>query len=104
MLQPAYIQYGGHEDLGADLVHDEAVDEARQAVHDLAEADDDTETRVGDAVFGRQARHRDGEVFPDEVEDGVADHRDDDDAPLPEFEPFLCIHGNVFSRSGRRCR
>ena len=82
----------GHEHFRADLLHYETVDEAAEAVDQRAYGDDDTETGVADAVFGREARHSDGKVLAYEIEDGVNHHRHDDSPPLPELEGFIGLH------------
>ena len=79
-------QTDGQMPPGDGPVRDDAVDELRQAVNNADKAQDDAEAGVGDAVFLAEGRHGEGEVLADKIEQGVADHRTDDDPPLPVFE------------------
>ena len=75
-----------HKDLGADLLHDEAVDKTAEAVNQRAYCYDDTETGVGNAILSRKTRHGNGKILADEIVDGIDNHRHHDGMPLPRFE------------------
>ena len=75
-------------------VGDDADDIPGEPVNDPVEGQEETELGLGDAEFGAEAGHREGEVFADEIENSVSDHRDDNRPPLPivQFFPSFSIH------------
>ena len=94
-----------HHLLAADAVGDEAVDEPRQTVDDAVQGQEKAEFDLADPQLGLQSRHRDAEVLPDEIEEGVADHQDDEGSPLPIVVLFLdrLIHSfSVLKRGTQR--
>ena len=83
-----------HMIAGIHSIRQDAVEVAREAIYKADDSHYDTERGVRDTVLGCQTRHCEREVLTNEVEEGVAQHRHDDGAPLPNPKSFLslCIH------------
>ena len=64
----------------------DAVHELGKAVDYAYEAEDHTETGIGNPILLSKRRHCEGEVLAHEIEQGIANHRADDDPPLPILE------------------
>ena len=77
---------------GISTVCDESVRKLAEAVHQPSQCEDNTETGILDAIFRTQHGHRERKVLPHEIEHRVADHRADDDLPLPEIETPFGLH------------
>ena len=73
-------------------VGDNAIHEFAQAIDNTHKAEDDTETSVGNPILLPQRRHGESEILPHEIEQGITDHRADDNLPLPVIETLLCLH------------
>ena len=89
-----------HHLTGAVAVGDDADDIAGEAVDDPVEGQEKAELGLGNAEFRPEDGHREGEVFPDQIEHRVPDHQDDDGLPLPLVVLFLgcLIHVIPFMR------
>ena len=76
----------------------DAVEVAREAIDKSHDGHHDTERGVGDAILSCQAGHCEGEVLANKVEEGVAQHRHDDCAPLPTLESLFSLSVHICGR------
>ena len=74
----------------------EAIEETADTIDHRHKRHDDTETGLCDAILGAQTGDGKREVLANEIEQGIAYHRDDDGAPLPIKEAFVSLHCLIF--------
>ena len=73
----------GHHLLAGNPVCKEAVDEPGNTVDDSVKGQEETELGLAYSKFGLECRHRNAEVLPDEIEQHVPYHQQDEGPPLP---------------------
>ena len=76
-------QARGHHFPAAYPVGQEAVDKPGHPVDDSVHGQEEAQPGFADTQFRFQGRHHDAEIFPHEIEEGIADHQQDERAPLP---------------------
>ena len=92
--QGAQRKTHGHVPAGVHPVGQNAVGEAREAVDQAVQSEEDAEARLRNAEVGFEAGHGQREVFAHEIEERIADHRGDDRAHLPILEALGLFRGH----------